>query len=317
MRRALPLLATALLGSGCFLQEEAIHRYEASYRSDTELLNKVMAPLGVEQPHGQVTVVISSKFTEKLVRASLQPNTLTLSVRTPGRAWHEEVKRLMTFENELTLDAGKMDLAFGISDLALRGDMVVVKGKLDGQGELDATMKYFGVTAKRGLMVAVRYDDVLQLHVEHGPGRWLLRLVGPPLKVHVDVQVPALHLGGRDLMDLKFSRDVDYAVENVSPWDLPLPAPQTVNVGTTTLSLGLKNFSVGTRDGLLWAGADVDVGDPVVPEVGTVPAVSPARPAAAPPAPAPAASAPAAAPARPVPPAPPAGVTPVTPGGHG
>jgi hypothetical protein len=259
------LLLLAALLSGCLFREDTIKRDEQSYRSDTELLKKVFAPLRLEESHGQLTVVVGAKFTEKLIRASLQPNALSLAITTPGRAWSETVAHPIRFDNEVWLDSGRLDMDFTVSDLNLRGDLIEIHGKMDGHGQLNATARLYGVKAQRNVEVWMHYEDVLQLHLEHNSDAWLLRLVGPPLKLHVDLQLPALKIGGHEMLNLKFAREVEYAVENISAWQLPLPAPRTVQVGTTTLSLGLTNLAIGTRDGLLWIGSDLVVGEPAAP----------------------------------------------------
>jgi hypothetical protein len=259
------LLLVTLLASGCLFHEDTIKRDEQSYRSDTDLLRKVLAPMHLEEPHGQLTVVVGARFTEKLIRASLQPNLLSLAVTSPGRAWQETVTRPLRFDNELWLDGGRLDLDFTVSDLALKGDLIEIHGKMDGHGTLDATARFYGMKAKRNVELGVHYDDVLQLHLEHDSGAWLLRLVGAPLKLHVDLQLSALRIAGHEMFNLKFAREVTYPVESVSTWQLPLPAPRTVLVGTTNLSLGLTNLSIGTREGVLWIGSDLVVGEPAAP----------------------------------------------------
>lgn len=273
------LLLLALLTTGCLFREDTIKRDEMSYRSDTDLLKKVFVGLHLEEPHAQLTVVVGARFTEKLVRASLQPNSLTMALTTPGRAWQDTVVRPIRFDNEVWLDAGRLDLDFTVSDLSLKGDLIEIHGKLDGHGQLDATARFYGVKAKRSVELWVHYDDVLQLHLEHDADAWLLRLVGPPLKLHVDLQLPALRIAGHEMLNMKFSREIDYPVENVSTWHLPLPAPRTVNVGGTPLELSLTNLSIGTREGLLWIGSDLVVGEPAAPVVVPPPA-APAAPAA-------------------------------------
>jgi hypothetical protein len=280
--RAFTISLLALAASGCLAEEQALRNYEESYKSDTLLLNKVLAPLGVEDPHGQLTVVVGARFLAKLVRASLQPNTLTLSVLTPGRVWSETaglaaptassprhwtevIRKPLEFENEVRLESGQLDLQFGVSELALHGDLISMQGTLDGQGQIKAALRFYGIPLERSLQLRVHSDDLLQLHLERSPTGWLVRFIGPPLKARVDFEVPALHVGERDVGNLRFARDISYPLEDISPWSLPLPAPQAISVGGVPLSLGLTNFALGTHEGLLWIGADLLVGDIVSP----------------------------------------------------
>jgi hypothetical protein len=257
----LALIAT-LFAFGCATAGQ-LPKFEEAYRSDTLLVNKLVGPMGIEPAHGQVTVAISSKFTEKLLRASLQPNVLTLSVATPGRVYKQEVTKLaIAFDNGVWLNEGRMALAFAAENLELRGDLISLRGNLDGHGVVSANLKFYGVPLKRDVELWTQYADTLQFHFEKGEAGWLLRLVGGPLKVHVDVKVPALKVAGVELLPLKFSRDLEFPVDRIAPFALPLPTPRTVKAGSVELTLGLSNLSVGTHDGTLWLAADLMVGLP-------------------------------------------------------
>lgn len=272
-------IALASLVIGCATAGQ-VAKFEESYRSDSQLVNKLMVPMGIESAHGQLTVAVHSRFTEKLLRASLQPNVLTLSIATPGRVWKQEVTKLaISFDNGVWLQQGRMDLAFSAENLDLRGDLIGLKGNLDGHGVISANLKFYGVTLQREVEIWTRFADTLQFHLEKGDQGWLMRMVGAPLKVHVDVKVPAIKVASFELLPLKFSRDLEFPVEKFTPFVLPLPTPRTVKAGSVELSLALHNLALGTHDGILWMGADLLVGLPAVPETPAPPPMPPPPPA--------------------------------------
>ena len=135
-------------------------------------------------------------------------------------------------------------------------------------------MRFFGMGLERDVEVATKFDDALQLHLERGNGNWILRLIGPPLKVHVEVKIPALSLGVYNLVPISFSRDLEFPADSLGPFALPSLTPQTVSVGPATMALGVQNMSMGTHDGLLWVGADLFVQDAPL----QAPALPPALP---------------------------------------
>jgi hypothetical protein len=273
------LLTIAVLAAGCATVDLAA-QHDETYRSDTLLVNRLMGPMGIETPHGQITIAVGSKITEKMLLASLHPNVLTMQVVSPGRVFKQEARKLaITFDNGVWLEAGRLDMAFTMDKLDLRGDLIGINGNLDGHGFVGASVKFYGVRLLREVELWTKFNDPLQFHLEKGDVGWLLRLVGAPLKLHVTLKLPALRVAGYDLLPMSFTRDIELPVASVQPFMLPLPTPQSVKVGPAEMSLGLQNMSIGTHDGILWVGADLSVGMPVKTEPAPVPAApAPASP---------------------------------------
>jgi hypothetical protein len=274
-RPALLLLAVV---AACHSAERVIAKHEESSRGDTIVATRLLQPMGLETPHGQLTVALTSVFAEKLLRASLQPNVLNLSVIGAGRVWKQEVSKLgFTFDNGAWLDTGSIALAMETEALTMQGERILLQAHVEGHGQFAARLKLFGVGLERRIDVVSRWQDTLPLQIEHGETGWLMRAVGAPLKLHVELQLPAVTIAGRDFFATTFTRDVEIPVEQVKPFPLPPPAPRTVKVGTHEMSLGLRNLALGTRDGVVWLGADL-VAQPV--DVPKLPenVANPARP---------------------------------------
>jgi hypothetical protein len=82
--KRLALLALVLCGCVSFDRRIAEHR--TAYLADTVLQERMLEPLALEPAHGQVTLVVTQRFAEKLVLASLRPNLLTIGVASAGEA---------------------------------------------------------------------------------------------------------------------------------------------------------------------------------------------------------------------------------------
>lgn len=275
----IPLLAVA----GCAAHEKAIAAATTQYRSDTELANRLLEPLGVEPPHGQVSVALSRKFAEKLLVASLEPNVLTVNVAEGGRLYRQEVAKLgMKFDNGVWLDGGRVDLAFHAHDLLLEGDILAMDATVSGLGTLQASAKFFGFGAQRQLEMQTRFADRLRFQLIQGESTWLLRTLGP-VKLQVDLKLPAFTIAGVDLVPLSFSRELEFETDSLKTWELPPPTPHAVNVGSRQVRIGLRNMQLGTRPNVIWLGGDLlveGVEEVVTPAVATEP-VTPTSEAAA------------------------------------
>jgi hypothetical protein len=270
MTRRLVLLLPCLVA--CASVGEHVVELQRRYADDTVVAERLLGEQGLERPRGQVTFSLTSRFAEKLLRASLHPNQLKLSVAAPGRAWRQEVSKLgLKFDNGLWLDSGDLLLSLAADGLVFQGDRVTMRATVEGRGQLAARLKFYGIPLQRNVEVTSRFSDPLEFELARVDDQWLLKPAGAPLKVHVEVQLPALTLGGHSLLATTFARDLEWPVERLRPFPLPVPAPRTVRVGATELQLALVNLAVGSHDDRLWFGTDL---------VASLPVAAPAAPAA-------------------------------------
>jgi hypothetical protein len=259
--KRLALLALVLCGCVSFDRRIAEHR--TAYLADTVLQERMLEPLALEPAHGQVTLVVTQRFAEKLVLASLRPNLLTIGVASAGEAWRSEGKRLgLSYINTVTLRSGSLEIHLDASDLRLDADMVQLRTVIAGQGVLNADLHFFGVTLNRDVTLHLRHDEPLTLRLEASNGGWQLRAVGPPLHAEVEVELPAARVAGTNLYEVQVARTLEIPLSVLQPWPVPLPAPREVDVGTEKVRIGLQHALFGAHGGVLWLGADVLVEDP-------------------------------------------------------
>lgn len=272
MMRWLALVAAYAL-TACASVGAHVVELQRRYADDTVVAERLLGEQGLEQPRGQVTFSLTSRFAEKLLRASMHPNELKLSVASPGRAWRQEVSKLgLKFDNGLWLDAGELVLALAADTLAFQGSTVTMRATVEGRGQLAARLRLYGLPLQRHVEVSSRFSDPLQFELVRVDDQWLLKPAGAPLKIHVEVQIPALTLGGHNVLATTFARDLEWPVEKIRPFPLPVPAPRTVRVGTNELLLGLKNLAMGSHDDRLWFGTDLVA---TLPEAAPTPAPAP------------------------------------------
>lgn len=263
MTRALAV-SLALGCAACAGLDARIAKLDEAYAADTIVANRLLEPMDLEPAHGQLTFALTTRFAEKLLRASLQPNLLQLTVAAGGRAWKQEVTRFgVTFDNGLWLDGGTIAMALGADGLELAGEQLVLRARVDGKGQLAARLKLYGVPVTRNVEVWSRYQDALHLQLEHAGSVWLLRAVGEPMKIHVEVQLPAVTLAGHEFFATTFARDVEFPVEKLKPFPLPMPAPRRVKVGAGEVELALTDLAMGAHGDRLWFGANLVASLPV------------------------------------------------------
>jgi hypothetical protein len=252
-----------LLLCGCVSFDRRIAEHRAAYLADTVLQERMLEPLALEPAHGQVTLVVTQRFVEKLVLASLRPNLLIIGVTTPGEAWRSEGKRLgVGYTNTVTLKSGALEIHLDASELRLEADTVQLRTRIAGKGTLNADLHFFGVTLNRDVELQLRHDEPLSLRLEASGGGWLLRAVGPPLHAEVEVKLPAAQIAGTDLYQVHVVRTLEIPLSLLQPWPVPLPAPREVDVGTEKVRIGLQHALFGAHGGVLWLGADVLVEEP-------------------------------------------------------
>ena len=80
------------------------------------------------------------------------------------------------------------------------------------------------------------------------------------------MKTPALTVAGTKLYELELDRTLEFPLDMIPAWSVPLPSPRSVKVGPQTISMGLQHYQLGAHAGVLWLGADILVGDgPPVP----------------------------------------------------
>jgi hypothetical protein len=301
--KRISLIAVAwvlVLSTACANHQKKIDEYRAAYQSDTQILNKIIEPMGIEPSHGQVTLTVAQSFAQKIVLSSLHPNLMTVSVQEKGRVWKGEGEKLhIKYDNGVWLNQGTVQLKLNANSLVLDGDTISLQTTVDGAGAINADLKFFGVNLNRDVELQVHHDEPMHLKLEADQGGWIMRAVGQPLHADVNVKTPALKVAGVNVYDLKMNRTIEVPLEKIKPYSLPLPAPRTVKVGADQIQVGLTNYKLGAHAGLLWLGADLLVGDappepaaePLGPQapkdlqMGPAPAAEPLGPPAPTPAP--------------------------------
>ena len=245
-----------LVACGCATLPTKEH--DQTYQSNTTVANSLLDRMGVEPSHGQVTLVVASRFVDKLLQASIYPDKLVLSVEKPGTVWKEQVQKLaFRFENQVALTRGKADIDFNFDQLVLHGDLIALHGALKGHGVMAADMTMFGAGLQRDVEIWTKVENRLQLHLEKSEHGWLLRSIGPPFKIHVDIEIPALTVGVFKLFPIRISRELEVGADAIGPFDVPSLTPQTIAIGPTTVALEARDLTMGIREGLLWVGADL------------------------------------------------------------
>jgi hypothetical protein len=281
------LLLAAL--AGCASHQKKIDDYRAAYQGEGQIVERLLAPMGVEPAHGQVTISVTQGFVQKIVQASLHPNVLTVSVAEPGRVYRDDGKKLgIGYSNGVWLRQGTVLLHLDADQLVLDGDRLTMQTKLDGQGGINADLRFFGVSANRDVELSIHREAPIHLKLLAMGDGWMMKMVGAPLLVDVTVKLPAMKVAGMNLLDLKVKKTLEYDVEKIKPWALPLPAPRTVNVGNQPVQIALTHYQLGVHQGLLWIGADIGTDVPAAAPPSPNPTPAPATAPAPAPAPAPA-----------------------------